>query len=901
MEIDEEEHDALYHYGIRRRSGRYPWGSGETPHERAESFQGHLAAMRAQGLTDTEIAQGWGMTTTQLRATVTQAKLAKKAADISQARRLREAGNSNVAIGRIMNIGESSVRNLLKEGEAEKVEVLDTIMGTIQRHVDEKKFIDVGAGVEYSLGVSKERLKTAVGMLVNDDGYTLHYVQIPQLGTDKKTTLKVLAPPGMTYKEVYANRDKIQQIRSRSKDQGHSFEEILPPLSISSKRVHVRYAEDGGVDADGAIYVRPGVKDVSLGNSQYAQVRIAVDGTHYLKGMAIYNDENMPKGVDLVFNTNKTNTGNKLDAMKEMRRDKDGNVDKEDPFGSMISDQIKETGTFGEPKVSSVMNIVNKESDWDEWSKTLSSQMLSKQKPSLAQHQLDLTYESKKREFDTIMSLTNPTIKAHLLQKFADSADASAVHLKAAHLPRQATKVILPVNSLKPTEIYAPTFKNGERVVLVRFPHGHISEIPELVVNNRHAKAKKLLGNAVDAVGIHSSVAERLSGADFDGDTVLVIPNDLKKVRNKAPMQELIGFDPKTAYPKYDGMPIMDARQKGIEMGKISNLITDMTIQGAPDTEIARAVKHSMVVIDAEKHKLNYKLSAQENGIAALQEKYQPRASGQHGGASTIVSRATSETRVKARKLRPASEGGPIDHKTGRLVYVETGEEYSPGNPKTMKSTKLAETHDAHTLVSEANTPIERIYADHSNRLKALANEARIELVKTPNLEYSPSAAKVYSAQVKELDADLHLALSNAPHERQAQVVANAVYRVKKEANPDYDDAELKKVKSKALTSARIRVGAKKHKVKITDAQWEAIQAGAITQTKLKKILENTDVERVKELATPKNKKGMSDADISRAMNMLVDDRASRADVAAALGVSVSTLNAALRGEDTNE
>ena len=74
------------------------------------------------------------------------------------------------------------------------------------------------------------------------------------------------------------------------------------------------------------------------------------------------------------------------------------------------------------------------------------------------------------------------------------------------------------------------------------------------------------------------------------------------------------------------------------EMGRISNLITDMTLLGADDHEIARAVKHSMVVIDAEKHKLDYKASEKDNNISALMKKYQGKA---RGGASTIVSRGS--------------------------------------------------------------------------------------------------------------------------------------------------------------------------------------------------------------------------------------------------------------------
>jgi biotin operon repressor len=883
--IDEEDH--LTHYGILRKSGRYPWGSGETPHERANSFLGYLKSFRKEGMTDTEIAHAWGMTTSQLRDTVSIANEAKKTADIAQAMKLKyDVGMSNVAIGKKMGIGESSVRLLLKQGEADRQPILDTTAEMLRQEVASKKYIDVGRGVEVQLHISEKKLKTAVSVL-KEEGYSFHYIQVPQLGTGKKTNIKVLSAPGTTYAEVSKNKAEIKQIRKSSRDGGRSYDEILPPISIDSKRVKVRYAEEGGTDADGTIYVRPGVKDVSLGSAKYAQVRIAVDGSHYLKGMALYRDD-LPAGVDLVFNTNKKNTGNKLDAMKPMKKDPD------DPFGSMIADQLKEMGPDGKLRPSSVMNIVNQEGNWDEWSKTLSSQMLSKQKPSLADHQLALTREAKQREFDTIMSLTNETVKKHLLEKFADETDSAAVHLKAAHLPRQKTKVILPINSMKETEIYAPSFRDGEKVVLVRFPHGHISEIPELTVNNRHPEAKKILGNAPDAVGIHHAVAERLSGADFDGDTVLVIPNNLGKVRNKAQLEELKGFDPQSEYKGYPGMPQMTSQQKGSEMGKVSNLITDMTALGAPDAEIARALKHSMVVIDAEKHGLDYKRSAIENGIPALKKKYQ---GGATRGAATIVSRAKSTERVLDRKPRSAKEGGPIDRATGKLVYTETGAEYTNGNPKMIKSTKLAETHDAHTLVSDHQAPIEKIYADHSNALKKMANDARLATLDIKGIVRSPSAAKAYEKEVKDLEASLQEALRNAPYERQAQLLGNAIYQLKKESNPDLDDADLKKLKAKAIKEARLRVGAEKQSIDITPKQWEAIQAGAISKTQLEHILDNTDVDKIKELATPRDKPVMSVADKNRALLLLRDDKYSLADVADQLGVSVSTLTAAMRGD----
>jgi len=891
-----EDEDVVEHYGIKKKSGRYPWGSGETPHERAGSFQSMLKSERKKGISDTEIAAGWGMTSSQLRDTVTIARNEVKQAQISQAEAYAKRGMSNVAIGEKMGIGESSVRLLLAPGAKDRVNILTATAEMLRHQVAEKKFIDVGAGVELHLNVSREKLKAA-RKLLQDEGYQLFYHKVEQLGTGKSTTLKVLAAPGTTYKDLLQNQSLIQPPVLKTSDGGRTWDKIEPPVSISSKRVKVRYAEEGGTDADGVIYVRPGVKDVRLGNGRYAQVRVAVDGSHYLKGMAMYGDpKDFPPGVDLVFNTNKSSTGNKLDAMKKMKDDPD------DPFGSNIRDQVYKKnpdGTDyrdakGNRVVESVMNIVNEEGKWDEWSNNLSSQMLSKQQKPFAKTQLDVAYESKLRELEEIRSGTNPTLKKFLLEKYADSADSSAVNLKAAALPRQATKVILPINTMKETEVYAPTFNDGERVVLVRFPHGGKFEIPELTVNNRHAQAKKLLGNAPDAIGIHSKVAERLSGADFDGDTVLVIPNNNGKIKTEPALEGLKGFDPQSAYPGYEGMPKMTAKTKAMQMGLVSNLITDMTIKGAPNEEIARAVRHSMVVIDAEKHGLNWKLSAQQNGISALMKKYQK---GPQGGASTLISLATSEKAINDRKPRSAKEGGPIDPQTGKRVYVETGAEYYNGVKKKIKVEKLALTDDAHTLSS--GTAIEEVYAEHSNRLKALANQARKEMLETKDIEYSPSANKAYAAEVRTLEAKLHLALRNAPIERRAQIIANDRFRLKKEATPDMDAAEMKKLRSKELQDARARVGAKKELVEITPREWEAIQSGALTKTMLGDILKNTDVEKVKQLASPREKPAMSTTDLNRAKTMLVGDKYTLAEVAGQLGVSVSTLKSALADDES--
>lgn len=872
----------LAHYGVLRRSGRYPWGSGGPEKASNKGFLDYVAQLKKEGLSDTEVVKAMGLeSTTQLRAAKSIAKNEQKAADIAQAQKYKDHGLSNVAIGEKMGINESSVRSLLATGAKDKSDRLETVSNVLKEQVDARGYIDVGTGTEYDprIGVSRTQMDVAIARL-REEGYVLERVQVPQLGSaGNKTTIKVLAPPGTTYPDIAKNMDKVQSLNVISEDGGRSFLGVRPPESISSKKVGINYKEDGGADADGVIYLRPGAEGLDLGRSRYAQVRISVDDSHYIKGMAFYKDD-LPKNVDLVFNTNKSNTGNKLDALKPLKpKSKDDpSIDWDNPFGSLISRQ------------SGKLNIVNEEGAWEDWSRNFSSQMLSKQSPKLIKDQLNVTHADKKADLDEILKLTNPAVRRTLLEAYADSADAAAVHLKAAALPRTSNHVILPINKMKDTEIYAPNFRDGERVALIRFPHGGTFEIPELTVNNRQPDAKKAIGRARDAVGINSKVAARLSGADFDGDTVLVIPNNRGSIRSTAPLKALQGFDPKSRYPEYPGMKVMDARTKGQEMGKVSNLITDMTIKGASTAELARAVAHSMVVIDAEKHKLNYKQSEVDHGIPALRKRYQTVEGRQGTGAATLISRATSRIDVPERKRNYR-----IDPATGKKVWIETGAGYTLPNgvykPRTTRSEKLKETDDAHTLSS--GTRVESIYADHSNSLKALADRARYEMVHTPTVKYSESAFKAYRPEVETLNAKLALALQNRPRERHAQLVANANYRAKRDANPDMDEAEEKKLKYQALEEARIRTGAKKEMIEITPKEWEAIQAGAITNNRLTDILKNSDLEQIRALATPRATVTMTPTKVSRARAMEASGY-TQADIADALGVSLGVLKGEL-------
>lgn len=889
--------DILMHYGTPRHSGRYPWGSGDNPYQRSGDFLSRIEELKSQGLTETEIAKAMGMSTTQYRAQKSLAKDERRALDVARAKSLREDGLSLNEIAREMGFAnDSSVRSLLNERSEARMNQAKKTAEFLKEQIAEKGMIDVGTGVERELGISKEKLKEALAIL-EAEGYPVYGGRIQQAtNPGKHTTLQVVCPPGTEHKEIY-DYDNIHSVKDYiSYDDGESFRKsFIYPESMDSSRLKIRYAEDGGIDKDGVIEIRRGVEDLSLGESHYAQVRILVDGNRYLKGMAVYSDD-LPDGVDVVFNTNKKQGTPTGDVLKKITNDP------ENPFGSLIKEHGGQSyyddpnGKYTDPVTGKKqsLSLINKraeEGDWGEWSDHLPSQFLSKQSMTLINKQLDLATKDKFAEFDEICSLTNPTVKKALLKSFADDCDSAAVHLQAAALPRQKYQVILPVTDMKDDEVYAPNYKNGEKVALIRYPHGGTFEIPILTVNNKQSTAKRMLDNALDAIGINSKVAERLSGADFDGDTVMVIPTGGKvKVTSTPPLKGLEGFDPKLEYGGKKEGTFKPMKNTQTEMGKISNLITDMTLKGATQDELARAVRHSMVVIDAEKHKLDYKQSERDNGISALKKKYQGTVDENgryHEGAATLISRAKSETSVLKRKGSPI-----IDKETGEQRYKEVYEEYTDKNGKvkvrTQASTKMAETKDARTLSS--GTPQEEAYADYANNMKSLANRARREMMNTGKIAYSASAKRTYQAEVDSLEAKLNVALKNAPRERQAQILANAAVKAKKQENPDMTKGEIKKANQQALTAARNSVGAKREPILITDREWEAIQAGAISENRLTQIINNVDTDKLRQRATPRATTTLSSAKVNKIASMNASGYTT-AEIAEALGVSASTVS----------
>lgn len=961
--------DILQHVGMPRRSGRYPWGSGKETYQRTEDFLARIDNLRKEKIEftdedgkhysgDTAIAKIMGLTTTKFRTQESLAKSERRSLLVDTAQGLREKGYSLNEIAEKMGYkNDSSVRSLLNEKSKDRMESAYKTADFLKAEVDAHGMVDVGSGTERHFNMSPEKLKQALYIL-ELEGYPTWGGGTPQVtNKGKQINLKVLCPPGTEHKEIFAARDagEIHYIRdSVTDDGGETFRPTwVYPKSMDSRRLKINYADDGsgGGEKDGTIELRRGVKDLSLGDSRYSQVRILVDDKHYIKGMAVYSD-NMPPGVDVVFNTNKKSSVPKLEVLKKISNDPDN------PFGALIKPGVEDPSDPASPKKggqryyidkngNKQLSLINKradEGDWGEWNDALPSQFLSKQSLPLIKKQLGLAVKDKQVEFDEIMSLENPTLKKVLLKSFSDDCDTAAVHLQAAALPRQKYQVIMPIPSLKDTEVFAPRYHDGEDVALIRFPHAGQFEIPILKVNNKQEDARKIFGTTpTDVVGINSRVAQQLSGADFDGDTVMVLPigkNKGTQIRNEKPIKELQAFDPKKTYGpdkvETDATgkehyfrngkeyKVMSSAQTQNEMGIISNLITDMTLLGATDEKV-RAVKHSMVVIDAEKHKLDYKSSYTDNNIAALKRRYQGRyENGRYKeGAATLISKAKSPQDILKTKGNPNinQKGKPWydpSKPEGALIYKHVEEEYKvlkyvkdpitgkkiinpeTGKPvridtgKTKKrmqrSSKMAETSDAFTLISKANTPQEIAYAEYANRMKEMGNEARRAFITTHDIKYNKEARAIYQAEVDSLIGKLNVAETNRPREREANVIANSVLNIKKAANPDMTAKEIKKLSQQELTRARDLVGAKRTPVQITsDREWEAIQSGAISPNQLTKILNNTDIDALKARATPRAMTSLSVAQTNRIKRM--SSSYTTAQIAKALGVSVSTVS----------
>ena len=929
-----------------RGSGRYGWGTGQNPGQHQYNFMSEVQRFRSKGMVDKDIARallGPDATLKDLRMEIAIANSENRRAETARARELMAKYNNKSEVGRIMGKSDTSVAKLLDESLEASNDKYQNTAEMIKNRIDELgKPVIISPGTNLSLNVTDNTMDTAIRIL-EKQGYIKAMALVPQQTSKDKTTIAVLCPPDTPVNRKADENGKIktwvnwkeypaESLIDYSPDEGKTWETVKPPESLNSKRIQIRYKEDGGADKDGVIEIRKGVKDLDLGGAQYAQVRIAVDGTHYLKGMAMYGDD-MPDGIDIIFNTNKKKGTPMMDedrgVLKPLKTNDAGQIDKENPFGALIkrggqSTWIDENGK----EHLSPINKLREEGDWDSWSKNLASQFLSKQPIKIINQQIDLSLAQKKSELQDIMDLTNPVIKKKMLEDFSNKCDANANDLSVIGFRNQAYQVLLPVPKMKDNEIYAPAYKDGDTVALVRYPHGGTFEIPILKVNNKNKDAAKVMGGAKDAVGINPTNAAILSGADFDGDAALVIPLKSNRLSITSTaytdipaIKTLKEFDPKSYYKP--GLEIAESTKQK-QMGVATNLITDMTVAGATWDQIVRATKYSMVVIDSKKHQLDYKQAAKDFKIQELKKEYQDG-----GGASTIFSRADAKGWTEQRKVvRDTTKMTPAElkaYEAGKVIYRPTGktktkwEEITDPSKMTASEKKTYESgkkvyrdtgktelvtqrikgmetvSDATDLVRNKNDVKEMAYANYANSLIGLADQARREYRSITPTKINQTAKNTYAAEVDSLNSKLRIAESNKPKENLALMIAATRSSERIKSNPGLDYEHKSRIRAQEMEKARDEVGAHKKYIDITDREWEAIQANAISSTKLEKILDNTKQETYVKLATPKD----STTKLSSAKKNLIqmyynNQHMSQAEIAEKFGISRSTVSSVL-------
>ena len=939
--------DYIQHEGVAhdedppgRGSGRYPFGSGDRPHQHSWDLKSRIDKMKAEGKTDKEIAKELGWTMDKYN---NETKKWEQVGNTAKFKAEKEIAVHEIAldeyeeimwyrshnnpmtgepyttseIARQMGINESSVRSKEKAAKFSAESPVFKAAEEIKKNLEATGYLDVGKGTNLYLDITDDRMKTVLAVLEHEGYVVVNDVHQAQLTGDKEnyTTRKIIitpeqiaANPDLTPREIAwkaLNQNKVERlydetdkfIDSRKGDEG----KIYDPVRIDPSRIQVKYAEQGGTAKDGMIEIAavvdkngnivPRNPDLCIGYRQdgelarYAQIRIAVDcpelagkenptGGMYIKGMAVYNVD-LPKGVDILVNSNKSEEKGLAKALKPMEEGKDN------PFGASTIQQFY-VDKDGNKQLSAIQIVgattmddhdAHVEGRWAQWSKNLPAQFLSKQNLSLAKQQLKVDVMKAEDEYESILSIKQPVVKKQLLIDFADNCDKAAEELKAAPLPGQKTHVLLASTSLKDNEVFCANYDTGTTVALVRFPHEGPFEIPILKVNNRNKEVKEMIGKTpLDAAVVNKKVADQLSGADFDGDNVLVIPMSKRNsdgsfdktvnIKALAPLKDLQDFDVdeySTSNPRFahmvgtDGKPTYKypktEKAKGTEMGKITNLITDMYALGCDDTqEMVRATKYAMVVIDSKKHELNYKQAYKDLGIKDLEKKYQTKDNGKVGGASSLISKSTSEIEVPKKqwrkgdinpetgekimtdpqkttvmKRKPVYAEAPADyiyvdnqgksHKskyfkdsdgnkvvatyTGKVVKNKDGTyRYEPGKGKqvwvddkeverTMKVSRMSNAKDAYELLSKNPSQMEYTYANYANHMKSMANEARKQAVTIKTTYPKDSAAmKEYAEEVASLEAKLTKAEKNSVRERQAQSLATSRVNAEMDANP---------------------------------------------------------------------------------------------------------------------
>ena len=140
----------LEHYGMPRRSGRYPWGSGKEPFQSSRDFLGRVEQMRKNGFTytdpqtgkkytgDNAIAKSLGSSSTDFRTVYAIAKDERRGYDVARAQALKKKGVSATEIGRQLGVNESTVRSYLNPNSESRMKQARATAEMLKKHVDEK-------------------------------------------------------------------------------------------------------------------------------------------------------------------------------------------------------------------------------------------------------------------------------------------------------------------------------------------------------------------------------------------------------------------------------------------------------------------------------------------------------------------------------------------------------------------------------------------------------------------------------------------------------------------------------------------------------------------------------------------------------------------------------------------
>ena len=143
------EDSILEHYGTKRHSGRYPWGSGENPYQRSGDFLSRVEELKKSGMKEKDILQTindslpeeYKMGATEFRMAQRRAIHERQQLKYDRARALSQDGLGPTEIGREMGLSESTVRSMLKNDKPDKYTRTKEIAETLRKEVDKKGMI----------------------------------------------------------------------------------------------------------------------------------------------------------------------------------------------------------------------------------------------------------------------------------------------------------------------------------------------------------------------------------------------------------------------------------------------------------------------------------------------------------------------------------------------------------------------------------------------------------------------------------------------------------------------------------------------------------------------------------------------------------------------------------------